>query len=175
MGWAESPAALLSRAEEMANKALSLDDSDVRAHVILGRIHIFHHRYEQAKAEIDRAIAINPNDAHGLAGRGNILMWLGQTDAAIEALEQAQRIDPELNPIDRFALSLAYYLKRRYDAAIEQAELNLRKTEGAQFSHVVLAAAYAQQNRAEDAARVVADDSPHGPDVRPAGRSGASS
>ncbi len=111
----------------MANKALSIDDSEVRAHIILGRIHIFYHRYEQAKAEMDRAIAINPNDAHGLAGRGNILMWLGQTDAAIEALEQAQRIDPELNAIDRFALSLAYYLKRRYDAAIEQAELNLRE------------------------------------------------
>ena len=147
MGWAESPTAFLSRAEELANKALSLDDSEVRARIILGRIHIFHQRYEQAKAEIDRAIAINPNDAHGLAGRGNILMWLGQTDAAIEALELAQRIDPELNAIDRFALSLAYYLKRRYDAAIEQAELNLRKTAGANFSRVVLAAAYAQQDR----------------------------
>ena len=95
----------LSRAEEMANKALSLDNSDVRAHVILGRIHIFYHRYDEAKAELDRAIAINPNDAHGLAGRGNILMWPGQTDAAIEALELAQRIDPELNPLDRIALA----------------------------------------------------------------------
>jgi adenylate cyclase len=155
-GWAESPAAFLSRAEEMANKALSLNDSEVRAHIVLGRIHIFYNRYEQAKAEIDRALAINPSDAHGLAGRGNILMWLGQTDAAIEALELAQRIDPELNAIDRFALSLAYYLKRRYSVAIEQAELNIRKSEGAHFSHVVLAAAYAQQNKTEDAARVVA-------------------
>jgi tetratricopeptide (TPR) repeat protein len=140
----------------MANKALSLNDSEVRAHIVLGRIHIFYNRYEQAKAEIDRALAINPSDAHGLAGRGNILMWLGQTDAAIEALELAQRIDPELNAIDRFALSLAYYLKRRYSVAIEQAELNIRKSEGAHFSHVVLAAAYAQQNKTEDAARVVA-------------------
>jgi adenylate cyclase len=156
MGWAESAAAFLERAEELASKALSLDDSEVRAHVILGRIHIFYQRYEQAKAEIDRAIAINPNDAHGLAGRGNVLMWAGQTDAAIEALEHAQRIDPELNAIDRNAFSLAYYLKRRYDASIEQAELNLRKTEGANFSEVVLAAAYAQQNRSKDAARVVA-------------------
>jgi hypothetical protein len=41
-------------------------------------------------------------------------------------LELAQRIDPDLNVIDRNALSLAYYLKGRYDAAIEQAELNLR-------------------------------------------------
>jgi TolB-like protein/DNA-binding winged helix-turn-helix (wHTH) protein/cytochrome c-type biogenesis protein CcmH/NrfG len=154
-GWAESPTAFLSRAEEMATKALSLNDSEVRARIVLGRIHIFYNRYEQAKAEMDRAIAINPNDAHGLAGRGNVLMWLGQTDAAIEALELAQRIDPELNAIDLFALSLAYYLKRRYAAAIEQAEINIRKSEGAHFSRVVLAAAYAQQRRSEDAARVV--------------------
>ncbi|MEX0590806.1 MAG: winged helix-turn-helix domain-containing protein [Xanthobacteraceae bacterium] len=155
MGWAESPTMFLSRAEDMANKALSLNDSEVRARIILGRIHIFYQRYKEAEAEIERAMAINPNDAHGLAGRGNILMWLGQTDAAIEVLELAQRIDPNLNAIDRFALSLAYYLKRRYDAAIEQAELNLRTTAGANFSRIVLAAAYAQNNRAEDAARVV--------------------
>ena len=155
MGWAESPTESLGRAEEMANKALSIDDSDVRAHIILGRIHIFYHRYEQAMAELDRALAINPNDANGLAGRGNTLMWMGQTDAAIEALEAAQRIDPEMNAVDRFALSLAYYLKHRYDAAIEQAELNLRGTAGANFSRDVLAAAYAQNNRPEDAARVV--------------------
>ncbi len=156
MGWAESPSQTLGRAEELANKALSLDESDVRAHIILGRVHVFHQQYEQAKAEMDRAIAVNPNDAHGLAGRGNILMWLGQTDAAIEALELARRIDPELNVVDRNALSLAYYLKGRYTAAIEEAELNLRRTEGANFTRVVLAAAYAQENRAEDVARVVA-------------------
>jgi len=156
MGWAESPTDSLGRAEEMANKALSIDDSDVRAHITLGRIHIFHHRYEQAMAELDRAVAINPNDANGLAGRGNTLMWMGQTDAAIEALEAAQRIDPNMNAVDRFALSLAYYLKLRYDAAIGQAELNLRGTAGANFSRVVLAAAYAQNNQPEDAARVVA-------------------
>jgi adenylate cyclase len=153
MGWAESPTETLSRAEELANKALSINDSEVRARIILGRVHIFHQRYEQAKMEMDRAIAINPNDALGLAGRGNLLMWSGQTAAAIETLELAQRIDPELNAIDRTALSLAYYLKGRYDAAIEEAQLNVRRTASANFSWVVLAAAYAQQDRADDAAR----------------------
>jgi adenylate cyclase len=155
MGWAESPTAFLNRAEEMAAKALNLSDSEVRAYVILGRIHIFHHQYDQALAEMDRAIAINPNDALALAGRGNVSMWRGQIDAAIQALEQAQRIDPELNAIDRFALGLAYYLKGRYQASIEQAQLNLRKMEDANFSRIVLAAAYAQTNNAEEAARVV--------------------
>jgi adenylate cyclase len=156
MGWAESPSETLGRAAELANKALTLDESDVRSHIILGRIHIFHQRYEQAKAEMERAIAVNPNDGHGLAGRGNILLWLGQTDAAVEALELARRIDPELNVVDRNALSLAYYLKGRYAEAIEEAELNLRRTEGANFTRVVLAASYAQESRAEDVARVVA-------------------
>ena len=56
----------------MANKALSIDESEVRARVILGRIHIFYRHYDQAKAEMDRAVAINPNDAHAIAGRGNV-------------------------------------------------------------------------------------------------------
>lgn len=156
MGWAESPSEAVGRAEDMANKALALDESDVRAHVVLGRIHIFYQRYEQARVEMDRAIALNPNDAHALAGRGNIRMWLGETDAAIEDLERALRIDPELIAMDRFALSLAYYLKDRYDAAVEQASLNLRRTEGANFSRVVLAAAYAEQNNDGEVARVIA-------------------
>jgi TolB-like protein/DNA-binding winged helix-turn-helix (wHTH) protein/Tfp pilus assembly protein PilF len=155
LGWAESPTAFLSRAEELATKALSLDDSEVLARVVLARIHIFYQRYEQAGTEIERAVAVNPNDARALAGRGNILMWLGQADAAIETLELAQRIDPDLNSIDRFALSLAYYLKRRYDAAIEQSERTVRPDAGPRSAHVVLAAAYAQHDRAEDAARVV--------------------
>jgi tetratricopeptide (TPR) repeat protein len=156
MGWAESPTETLARAQELAIKALSLDESNVRARVIIGRIHIFYGRYNEARAELDRALAINPNDAHGLAGRGNILMWLGQTDAAISTLELARRIDPGLNAIDRFALSLAYYVKKRYQDSIDEAEINILGTEDAYFTHVLLAAAYAQHGRAQDAARMVA-------------------
>jgi tetratricopeptide (TPR) repeat protein len=138
----------------MAKKALSLDPYQVRAQVTLGRIDLFHDRYDQAIAELERAVRTNPSDSHALAGLGNVLMWLGRTDAAIEALERAQRIDPELNAVDRFALSLAYYLKRRYPSAVEQAELNLRENTGANFNRIVLAASYAQLDRPEEAARV---------------------
>lgn len=155
MGWAESPTEFLGQAEQLANKALTIDNRDGRARILLGRIDIFYHRYEQALGEMDRAIALNPNDAHALAGRGNVLTWLGRTDAAIASLEQALRIDPELHPMDRFALGLAYYLTRRYDAAIEQEEHTLGETAGANFSRVLLAAAYAEENRTEAAARTV--------------------
>jgi len=155
LGWAQSPAVSLKRAEQAASEALRLDGSEQRARIILGRIHLFYSRYEQANAEMERAIAINASDAQALAGKGNILMWMGEIDAAIETLELAQKIDPELNAVDRFSLGMAYLLKKRYAAAVEQAELNIRNSSGASFSYVVLAAAYAQLGRAEDAARVV--------------------
>ncbi len=153
-GWAQSPATALSRAEELATASLKINDAELSAHILRGRIHLFYNRYEQAAAEVDRVLAINPSDANGHAGRGNIMLWTGRTDQAIETLELAQWIDPELNAIDRFSLSLAYYLRRRYDAAIVQAEHSLRNAESSSFSYVVLAAAYAQQGRFDDVARV---------------------
>lgn len=157
MGWAESPLEYLGKAEELATKALTIDTSEVRARVVLARIAIFHQQFREAEDQIDLAIRSNPNDAQSLAGRGNILLWLGRTDEAISALEKARRIDPGLRAMDRFGLSLAYYLKKRYDAAVEEAELGLRETAGAGFARIVLAAALAEDNRVDDAARTVAD------------------
>ncbi len=153
MGWAENPDDYWQRVQKHTDAALKADADNVRALVLRGRMHIAYNRYAAAEREIDRAIVINPNDAEALAGRGNVLVWLGRTDDAIETLELALRIDPELNTYDRFALALAYYLKKRYPDAIEMAELNLRKSPEAHFNRVVLAVAQAQAGRTADAER----------------------
>ena len=58
--------------------------------------------------------------------------------------------------MDRIALGLAYYLDRRYDRAVEQLEMNLHGGAGANPTRIILAAAYARQDRAEDAAKMAA-------------------
>lgn len=156
-GWAEEPMTFIDRAEAIANAALRIDDADVRATVVLGRIHLARGRHDLAEVQMQRAVALNPSDAQGLAGHGNVLMWAGDIDRAVAALELALKVDPELNAMDRFALSLAYYLQKNYDAAIEQARLTLRNSEGASFSYVVLAAASGQLGRSEDAARAAGE------------------
>jgi tetratricopeptide (TPR) repeat protein len=143
--------------ETHANEALQHDPAAVRARALLGRMHLAYNRYAEAELQIARAIDANPNDAEALAARGNVLLWLGRTEEAIDTLQLAVRIDPELNAFDRFALCMAYFLKGRYDDAIEQGEINLRKTPEANFNLVVLAAAYAQAHRPEDVARTVAE------------------
>jgi TolB-like protein/DNA-binding winged helix-turn-helix (wHTH) protein len=155
-GWAESPATALARAEALATRALRLNESELRARIVLGRIQLAQDRTEQARAEMERAVASNPSDAHGLGGLGNALMWLGQPEAAIAALERAQRIDPDLSPMDRFALAMAYYLTHRYDAAIDQGVANLRASPESVFNHVLLAAAYRQAGRAVEADQTIA-------------------
>src|SRR5262245_9420006 len=156
MGWMESPAQALERAEALALKALKLDSAQVRAHVLLGRIHSSFQRYDRAQAELQRAVAINPNDAEVLAGHGSILLWVGQTDTAIAALESARKLNPDLNHLDRFALGLAYYLRKRHDAGIELLERNLSESPTDDYNRVLLAMIYAEQDRREDAARELA-------------------
>ena len=156
MGWVEDPAQALERAEALALKALKLDSAEARAHVLLARIHLSFRRYDRAQAELQRAVAINPNDAEVLAGQGNILLWAGQTDTAIAALESARKINPDLNHLDRFALGLAYYLRERHDAGIELLERNLSGSPTDSYNRVLLAMIYAQQDRREDAVRELA-------------------
>lgn len=157
MGWAESPDEYWQRVAAAADAALALDANEVRAHLLLGRREIAYNRYASARRHIDRAIAINPNDADALAGRGNILVWLGITDDAIASLELAQRIDPGINAFDRFALGLAYYAKGRYEDCVELARRNLDQDAGAGFNRALLAAAHAQLGQREEAARIAAE------------------
>jgi adenylate cyclase len=154
MGWEQSPDAALKEADALAHKALSLSDEDVRAHSLLGLIQMCYGHYEQALAELDRATAINPNDADAVAGRGTVLVWSGRTEEGIRELEAAGRIDPAF--LHRFALGLAYYLTGKYDAAIGLLSRNLSETPDAWHDGAVLAASYAQQGRSEEAARAVA-------------------
>ncbi|HUQ09814.1 MAG TPA: winged helix-turn-helix domain-containing protein [Steroidobacteraceae bacterium] len=163
LGWAEDPDDYWKRVEKHAGDALRVDPNNVQARVLLGRLNMAYNRYAAAELEMDRAVAINPNNADALAGRGNGLLWMGRSVEAIEWLELAQRIDPELNPYERFALAMGYYLKKRYDDAIEQCVVNLRKSPESTFNLPVLAASYAQTGRKDDAERTVATLHAHDP------------
>jgi DNA-binding winged helix-turn-helix (wHTH) protein/TolB-like protein/Flp pilus assembly protein TadD len=151
-GWTEMAAENLAKAEEQASLALKSDPADLRAHIVLGRVHLFHGRYDAAGSEIRQVLEINPHDSDGLAGRGHILLWRGDTDAAIEALENAQRIDLGISFSERFALALAYYLKSGYKQAVEQAQRNLLYWgDVSAANHIVLAVSYAQLGRLDEA------------------------
>ena len=65
--WSPDPAQSLERAFELAQKAVALDDSLPSSHQLLGSVYVWKKQYEQAIAEAERAIALDPNDANGYA------------------------------------------------------------------------------------------------------------
>ena len=153
-GWTEFPDAALQRALDLAQKALSIEES-AAAHALLGTGYRYRGQLELAAEELDKAIALNPNDSLSHAFRGPILAYLGRTDNAIQALETALRFNPNMTSGSLMHLGLAYYLKGRYDDAVRHLERSTAKYPKEVFLHIALAAAYAQAGRTADAERAV--------------------
>jgi TolB-like protein len=154
-GWTEFREEELEQAEVLAQKALALDPATTRAYRVLSDISLFRKRYDLALAQLDRAFEINPSDADNYAHRGSTLMWQGKAAESLPWLEGALRFDQA----DGFAaarLCLAYYLLRRYPEAVDAGDRALSRNPGRNtqmLTHPMLAAAYAEQGRQQDADR----------------------
>ncbi len=154
-GWTEFPDQALQQAHDFAQKALSLEES-AAAHRLLGYVYLVWAEYDLATREMERAIELNPNDWDSRTIQGSVMLYTGRSDEAIRTFETALRFNPTMDPDRVFELGLAYYVKGRYDDAIRTLEQNLGRNPDHVFSHVPLAAAFAQVGRSEDAAREVA-------------------
>src|ERR1700752_4490571 len=53
-----------------------LDPGSVLGRRMIGLVHLARAEYEQASAEIDRALALNPSDSVGLQAQAEALLWL---------------------------------------------------------------------------------------------------
>ena len=143
----------LQQSENLALKALSIDESNADAYALLGFIYAYFERYDRSIKNLNLAIQLNPNDASSLKNRGQALIWSGRVDDAIHSLETAFRFDPN-QPSGAFMfLGIGYYLKDQYDKAIDVLEEGLSRYPDWPGNHIILAAAYAQSGRSGDAKR----------------------
>jgi adenylate cyclase len=152
-GWTEFITQSLQRTHELANKALSIEESNAGAHALLGDVYRYRGQYDLAISELQRAIELNPNDASNLASFGGLMLWSGKPDDAIRSLEIVLRLDPNMVELHLMHLGLSYYLKGQYEDSIRRLELGLSRKPDFVGHHLALAAAYAQSGRSEDASR----------------------
>jgi TolB-like protein/DNA-binding winged helix-turn-helix (wHTH) protein len=159
-GWMEDPAQGLALAERAARHALTIDDpgANARAHAQLARIHAFRGEYDQALAESDRAIALNPSDTFIAEVRGQTLLWLGRFEEAITLLESARRLDPvgRSSPV-RHVIVGAYFASERYPEALAACERGLADHPNLTLLHAMRAAVLAQLGRLEEARQSAAE------------------
>jgi Flp pilus assembly protein TadD len=70
--------------------------------------------YQGALAEVESALAVNPNLAGAYGTLGAVLMWSGQPRKGRAALENSIRLDPR-NPnlnLRLLDVAISYYLSR---------------------------------------------------------------
>lgn len=157
LGWTADPKAALNRAEELARKAISLDEFSPAAHVLLGRTYARMGEYERAVNVLTRAVALNPSEPDSYAGLGDALLWNGDVVEAIKALEIATSIDPRLSAEDLFSLGASYFMAGRTADAIQVLERITNRREGNPFIYALLAATYAESERDADARSAAAE------------------
>jgi adenylate cyclase len=154
-GWTEFPHRALEEAEHEAQRAIALDERNVAGHALLGRVYVMEAQYERGLAECDRAIALNPSDAKSVYTRANALLWVGRIDDSIKAIEASFRIDPAPNLGAYVVAGLGYYLANRFEESSQILERALVRFPANGQLLPILAAAYAQMGRIDDAARVI--------------------
>ncbi len=150
-GWTEFSNQELQQAHDLAQKALSINESNSAGHRVLGELHRRKMQDDLANIEYQRAIELNPNDARSRRSLAGYMLYSGQTDEAIELFESALRFDPNSTPGSFMNLGLAYYLKGRYQDAISTLKRGVSQNPEFAGHYVGLAAAYGQAGRSDDA------------------------
>ncbi|HSH42901.1 MAG TPA: hypothetical protein VK973_12325, partial [Arenicellales bacterium] len=106
-------------AYQHAHRALELDDRDAMLHIIIGRIHLYHRRFEQASWYFDRALALCPSDAENLIQLSTCQAYLGRPETGRELAHSAMRLNP-YHPSEYFAYAaLSWFLDRQFEEALE--------------------------------------------------------
>ena len=135
----------LKRADELASRALAVDANYSAAHFAKGQVLMGEERLDDAIAEYERALALDPNNAYAVASLGGTYFLLGQYEKAMEFLDKAIRLsphDPTLFIWYRDKSSL-YFGLQQYDQAIEWARRSIAINPNFSHAHGMLAAALA--------------------------------
>jgi adenylate cyclase len=141
----------LDRAYELAETGVALDSTSALAVMRLGFIQMFLRRYEPAVANMEKAIALGPNNAEVYAMVSQLFNYWGNPDRAMELMGKALRLETFAPPIWEFYAGTPHLLLGQYDEAVIR--FNRTAERAPKFSpvHFSLAWAYVELGRLEDA------------------------
>lgn len=151
----QDPDNSLVQAERIAKHAVKLGKNRGVPYLVLGLVQLFQLKHLEAISSVERALALNPNDANGYATLAFVLNYAGFPEKAEKLIETAIRLNPQ-HPYRYFNIrGQAYFLLGRYKQAVEQ--LSLARSRNPNDAQVMtwLAAAEALVGNADEAKWIV--------------------
>jgi len=154
---AESSEQSLARAFELAQKAISLDDSNAAAYSVLGYIYAMKRQYDKAIAECKRGVFLDPNSADNFLRLGIALNWAGRAEEAIPYIQNAIRLNPLPDAEYFIPLAVAYRDSGQYEKAIEASKKVLQREPNNQFAYIHMAVSYIRLGQEKEARAAAAE------------------
>jgi tetratricopeptide (TPR) repeat protein len=140
--YALPPEEAMPKAEQMAMKALELDDRLAEAHAAVAWVRMnYDWNSGEAEREYKRAIELDPSSYDAHYGYALLMSGLGRHDEAIAEIRRAQQLDP-LNPAARTAAATQFRFARRYNESIQESQAALEMDPDFQFAYLRLAWTY---------------------------------
>src|SRR5229473_201767 len=130
-----------------ARRALALDFG----HVVLGDAYLYQKQYDQALAEMERAVAVAPTEARGHAALAMVLSYMGRSEDALEAGAQARRLQSGSTLRGLFQVVIADAVAGRYKEARAPLEHYIGRYPNKLENHLMLAVVYSELGQAAEA------------------------
>jgi adenylate cyclase len=125
------------------------------AHQVNSMVYLHLKRHEEAIAEAERAIAMDPNDADSYIALASALSLSGRPDEAFQLIKDAMRLNPHYPSFYMYELGLAQFCMEHFDEAAVSLERATALNPDDRWSFRLLLATYGVLGRNEDAARVI--------------------
>jgi len=144
----------LDKAVAFAEKGVLLNPASQRARICLARARMLANQIPAARAEAERALALNPHSFLFMDSLGYLFTLLGEWERGSALLRKAIRANPYCRPFVHYALWLDWFRQGEYDQAHLET-LNLRMT-GNFWEPLARAATLGQLGRTEEGEKAAA-------------------
>jgi TolB-like protein/Tfp pilus assembly protein PilF len=148
LGNTKSPRETLEKAEELAKKALAIDDSIPMGHAMLSSAYIFKREYDKAIAEGERAVALDPSTYTAYACA---LLVACRYKEAIVMFQKAIRLNPNAMSVTFVYFGHALMMAGRLEEAVSTFKKTIQRTPDNILPHYGLVATYSLMGREKEA------------------------
>ena len=157
-GSPDDPDETLRLARLHAAKAMEIDHSDYRGHLLQGQLHLFaDHDHDLALVEMERALSDNPNDTYVLYYMGFLKFLMGEAKEAIEWNNKAKRINPRYPTWFNFNAALAHVWVEDYEEAVVLAKTGIATYPKSLAPRRILIVALVEMGRLDEAKKQVTE------------------
>jgi adenylate cyclase len=150
-GTTKSPRETLEKAEEIAKKAVAIDDLLPMVHIALGYVYMYKREYDKAMAEGERAVALDPSGSTAHALYAGALMVACRPKEAIPMYQKAIRLNPNTTPMVFRGFGDAFRMAGRFEEAVSAYKKAIQRSPDHIGAHIGLVTTYSLMGREKEA------------------------